>query len=313
MVCRAALLSWVRDWSEPAAQNLGDWLTAARASPNEAEADRAADGLHRPAGFRDEFHRRRGDFHPRHLRIASGTGIAPNRLMMPLSVAALISGMLTLVGTAPTSSSTADNHEHGAGFSFFSFPRSALPSPPQASDTCSSPGAGSPTEPRAHPKRHRLSLQDWIGNTVWRDANSPADPCPGSLIGRSIGGLDLRKTSGASVVAIERPGRFRPVLAVTAKAELEEGDILLVDLFAPKGLGRIAANALRTRTVARLAPATSRTAPRNWAWRRSWWLGHRAHRQDGGGGPFRSQFGLTVIGLRRRRPDQPARGTDRAR
>src|SRR5690606_7032411 len=40
-------------------------------------------------------------FIPIVLRVATGAGIAPGRLMMPLSMAALISGMLTLVATAP--------------------------------------------------------------------------------------------------------------------------------------------------------------------------------------------------------------------
>src|SRR6516162_7249925 len=40
-------------------------------------------------------------FIPVVLRIAQKTGTSPSRLMMPLSVAALISGMMTLVATAP--------------------------------------------------------------------------------------------------------------------------------------------------------------------------------------------------------------------
>ena len=40
-------------------------------------------------------------FIPVALRIAQSTGTSPSRLMMPLSFAALISGMTTLVATAP--------------------------------------------------------------------------------------------------------------------------------------------------------------------------------------------------------------------
>jgi di/tricarboxylate transporter len=40
-------------------------------------------------------------FIPVALRIARSTGTAPRRLLMPLSMAALISGMTTLVATAP--------------------------------------------------------------------------------------------------------------------------------------------------------------------------------------------------------------------
>src|SRR5262249_22526559 len=40
-------------------------------------------------------------FIPVALRVAQNTGAAPGQLMMPLSFAALISGMITLVATAP--------------------------------------------------------------------------------------------------------------------------------------------------------------------------------------------------------------------
>ena len=61
-------------------------------------------------------------FIPIVLRIAQNTGIAPSRLMMPLSVAALISGMMTLVATAPNLVVDAELRRSGAaGFEFFSF------------------------------------------------------------------------------------------------------------------------------------------------------------------------------------------------
>src|SRR4029434_3051850 len=61
-------------------------------------------------------------FIPVVLRIAANARIAPGRLMMPLSVAALISGMMTLVATTPNlviqSELVRRGHE---GFAFFSF------------------------------------------------------------------------------------------------------------------------------------------------------------------------------------------------
>ena len=67
-------------------------------------------------------------FIPIVLRIAQNTGIAPSRLMMPLSVAALISGMLTLVATAPNLVVDAELRRSGAaGFEFFSFTPFGLP------------------------------------------------------------------------------------------------------------------------------------------------------------------------------------------
>src|SRR5271165_1093528 len=59
-------------------------------------------------------------FIPVVLRISQNTGVAPSRLMMPLSFAALISGMLTLVATAPNLVINAELDRAGfAGFGFF--------------------------------------------------------------------------------------------------------------------------------------------------------------------------------------------------
>ena len=67
-------------------------------------------------------------FIPVVLRICGNTGTAPSRLMMPLSVAALVSGMLTLVATAPNLVVNAELARHGmAGFRFFSFTPFGLP------------------------------------------------------------------------------------------------------------------------------------------------------------------------------------------
>ena len=53
------------------------------------------------------------------------------------------------------------------------------------------------------------------------------------LVGKTIKELDLRNTSGASIVAIERLRRFsREVIGPSAKTELQADDVLLVDLFA---------------------------------------------------------------------------------
>ena len=57
-----------------------------------------------------------------------------------------------------------------------------------------------------------------------------------SLVGKTLEDLDLRHSSGASIVAIERNGKFsREILRPTAKMELQADDILLIDLFAPHG------------------------------------------------------------------------------
>src|SRR6516164_2240198 len=67
-------------------------------------------------------------FIPVALRIARSTGKAPSRLMMPMSVAALISGMTTLVATAPNLVVNSELERHGReGFHFFSFTPFGVP------------------------------------------------------------------------------------------------------------------------------------------------------------------------------------------
>ena len=67
-------------------------------------------------------------FIPVALRIAQSTGIGPSRLMMPLSFAALISGMTTLVATAPNLVVNSELVRHGIeGFHFFSFTPFGVP------------------------------------------------------------------------------------------------------------------------------------------------------------------------------------------
>jgi di/tricarboxylate transporter len=67
-------------------------------------------------------------FIPVVLRISKNRDTAPSRLMMPLSFAALISGMLTLVATAPNLVVNAELIRQGAqGFGFFSFTPFGLP------------------------------------------------------------------------------------------------------------------------------------------------------------------------------------------
>ena len=67
-------------------------------------------------------------FIPVVMRISHNTGVAPSRLMMPMSFAALISGMLTLVATAPNLVVNAELVRQGQqGFHFFSFTPFGLP------------------------------------------------------------------------------------------------------------------------------------------------------------------------------------------
>jgi len=68
-------------------------------------------------------------FIPVALRISQSTGTAPSELMMPLSFAALISGMTTLVATAPNLVVNSELMRQGQeGFGFFAFTPFGVPS-----------------------------------------------------------------------------------------------------------------------------------------------------------------------------------------
>jgi len=177
-------------------------------------------------------------FIPVALRIAQSTGTAASQLMMPLSVAALISGMMTLVATAPNLVVNSELVRHGsAGFTFFSFTPFGVPvlilgiaymlfaRRWLSSKDESGAGGG-----------RRASFQDWIGRYGLADREYRLRVmAPSPLVGKTLGEIDLRGSSGLNVVAIERKGRFsNELLDPTEKTALQADDILLVDVFAPK-------------------------------------------------------------------------------
>src|SRR5262249_6537967 len=116
---------------------------------------------------------------------------------------------------------------------------------------------------------------------------------------KSLQELQLPKVAGATILAIERGRRFsRDVLSPSALAQLQAGDILLIDLAGPghdvEALSRefaleriplsgayFADRSQEIGMVEVIVPATSRLADTT--------VTEAA---------FRTQFGLTVIGLR---------------
>lgn len=194
-------------------------------------------------------------FIPVVLRIAQSTGIAKSQLMMPLSVAALTSGMLTLVATAPNLivNSELVRQTGQEGFHFFSFTPFGLPIlglailymrytrrwlPAREGDDASA--ARPPT------------FADWItlydlGGRNFRLRVTPQSP----LVGQTLGDLERRDTRGLDVLAVERRRRsggerwelrdLRDLIRPGVRTELEAGDVLLVDLTAPDlELGEVA-------------------------------------------------------------------------
>ncbi|UFN50120.1 SLC13 family permease [Roseomonas sp. OT10] len=176
-------------------------------------------------------------FIPVALRVGTRLGIAPGRLMMPLSVAALISGMLTLVATAPNLVVNAELVRNGLeGFGFFSVTPFGL------AVLALSLGwmllarrwlGGRPAEPSRRRARRRLVelVRDYgVTERLHRAVLHPGSP----LAGRSLGQLALRSRHGMDVVAVERPGHFGgKLLHPTETTQLHPGEVLYLQAAAP--------------------------------------------------------------------------------
>jgi di/tricarboxylate transporter len=172
-------------------------------------------------------------FIPVVLRISQNRGTAPSRLMMPLSFAALISGMLTLVATAPNLVVNAELIRQGAqGFGFFSFTPFGLPllalgivymlfARGLLATKTSLPATGD----------RRPGLQRWIEQYSLAEREKRARiSSDSSLVGKRLDELSLR-SAGVNLLAIERGTGFAArMLRPTARTELQADDVLLADV-----------------------------------------------------------------------------------
>lgn len=175
-------------------------------------------------------------FIPVVLRAARGLGVAPGRLMMPLSVAALSSGMLTLVATAPNLVASGELQREGyAGFSFFAFTPFGLPillvSTVYMVFVSRFLGtAGPENTDRTGPTLAELTAKyalDQRAHLLRITAGSPF--CEESLFR-----LQLRKKHGINVIAVERTQRFGPeIFSPTAETVCQPGDLLIVESAVP--------------------------------------------------------------------------------
>jgi di/tricarboxylate transporter len=217
------------------ARRLGDWLNA-KAGSGESRLIVLLMGSVAALGSLMSSTAVVAIFIPVVLRITQSRGIAPGRLMMPLSMAALISGMLTLVATTPNLIVNAELMRQGAaGFNFFAFTPFGLPilalgilymllARRMLADRL-------PTEVGS---LARPSLRTWIARYRLADREQRLLVTPASLIaGKRY--ADLKgSVPGVHLLGIERGSGFSlKVLLPDPQAVIEVGDVLLLDADRP--------------------------------------------------------------------------------
>ncbi|MCA4822648.1 MAG: SLC13 family permease [Serratia rubidaea] len=176
-------------------------------------------------------------FIPVVLSVAARMKTAPGRLMMPLSFAGLISGMMTLVATPPNMVVNSELVREGIrGFGFFGVTPIGI--------VVLVLGVGYMLLARRwlggeSPDSRKESWQRRTFRDLIRDykltgrARRLALRHGSPLVGRSLDELHLRARYGANVVGIERWKRFRRVMvSASGSTELRERDVLLIDMSA---------------------------------------------------------------------------------
>ncbi|WP_150539043.1 SLC13 family permease [Actinobacillus vicugnae] len=172
-------------------------------------------------------------FIPVTLAICSSLNISPRRLMMPLAVAGLISGMMTLIATAPNLVTHAELVKAGyTGFHFFSFtPIGALVlvlgilymlAVRRWLDDGSVPALANNDDSMAH-LIEEYKLNGRAKMVVLSEGSR--------FIGKTIDELNLRSVYQLNIIAIQRYKNFRHItLAAFGKDQLQKKDILLMDI-----------------------------------------------------------------------------------
>lgn len=173
-------------------------------------------------------------FIPVVLAICSGMGISPRRLMMPLSIAGLISGMMTLIATPPNLVAHSELVKSGfEGFNFFSFTPIGL--------IILVLGIGYMLIARrwldnGEQNENPSSFQDFSMSHLIEEYQlqgrakmllvEPDSEC----VGKTIGQLNLRIEYGLNIIAIQRNKHFRTITINASVNEVfQPKDILLLD------------------------------------------------------------------------------------
>lgn len=173
-------------------------------------------------------------FIPVVLMICRQMNLSPKRLMMPLSVAGLISGMMTLIATAPNLVVNAELiKDTGTRLRFFDFTPIGL--------VILSLGIGYMLLIRRwlgangvaeNQDNNQRSMAELIDEYGLRDRTKRFVVRTGSpFIGKNLNKLHLRSSYGLNVLAIERWKHFRPVYTMPlGTSEIHEKDILMIDI-----------------------------------------------------------------------------------
>lgn len=181
-------------------------------------------------------------FIPVVFRICRSSGVSPGRLMMPVSFAALISGMLTLISTAPNLVVNAELvRQGGTSFGFFSVTPFGLVVLVVGLAYMMIARRWIPdrVEPNMDAKR-RPTFRDWIaryhlGNREHRVRVMAGSP----IIGHPLADLaHLLRESGVNLLAVERTvNRKRTLFRPTSSYLPEAGDVVLMDIREPRRSG----------------------------------------------------------------------------
>jgi di/tricarboxylate transporter len=170
-------------------------------------------------------------FIPIALRVAANTGVAPARMMMPLSVAALISGMLTLVGTAPNLVVNSALHREGVeGFSFFGFTPFGLPVLAAAIVYMTFARHWIPVRDPVRESLPRAGLKELVNRYGLRERGRRLRVLETSpLAGTSLGDWKAPEGVTGAIVSIERQrGGRTQYAAPLGTTQIRGGDILLL-------------------------------------------------------------------------------------
>lgn len=173
-------------------------------------------------------------FIPVVLAICAGMNLSPRRLMMPLSMAGLISGMMTLIATAPNLVTHSELVKEGyKGFHFFSFTPIGL--------VVLVLGIGymliarrwlddgkAPTVNLSNENSMANLIEEYQlhgrAKMVIVSENSP-------FLGKTIDELKLRSQYQLNIIAIQRFKNFRHItIAAFGNVQLQHKDVLLMDI-----------------------------------------------------------------------------------